>query len=303
MKRISVFVLVAVTLLSCLVGCDKIIRQYRKTPLTSLTYKRVNNNGGTSTEYLFDFEKNTVTRSSYWPMSDDGRERVETLAEFSEEQEKTLINKLYTYGLFDIKEEYASPPNILDGGSWKLVITYNDGTSKVSIGSNNSPDSVFSKCAIPFFDICGDGVLGNVPTEYYTPPSVGCYIESKVGDNVSSKGHSSLGKLGNYKWNGFEVNSRDYFQLNQKYSLAHDLDKNIAYTLEFYAENEYKKKFKECIVISYDFNEEMTGETVVLKKSRVRRAEFALEFDKIYVVKIIFSNDDFAEYTFNTKID
>ena len=152
MKKLIALTLAVVSLLCCLVGCSEGVKEYDKTPLTSLTYTQVDYNGGFTTEYLFDFEKNIATRHSYLP-TDNENDRMETLAEFSDEQEKTLIDKLYTYGLFDIKKEYKSPPGIVDGGGWSLKINYNDGTSKESSGSNNSPSSVFSKCAKAFFDI------------------------------------------------------------------------------------------------------------------------------------------------------
>jgi hypothetical protein len=142
-------------------GCCDIIKEYDKTPLERLTYTQVDYNGGFTTEYLFDFEQNVITRRSYLP-TDDEYDRMETLAEFSDKEEKNLIDKLYTYGLFDIKEEYRSPAGIIDGGGWSLKINYNDGTSKESRGSNNSPNSVFSKCAKAFFDICGNGSRGTV---------------------------------------------------------------------------------------------------------------------------------------------
>ena len=179
MKKILALAVAVVTLLCCLVGCSEGVKEYDKTPLTSLTYTQVDYNGVFTTEYFFDFEKNIVTRHSYLP-TDDENDRMETLAEFSDEEEKTLIDKLYTYGLFDIKKEYKSPPGIVDGGGWSLKINYNDGTSKESSGSNNSPSSVFSKCAKAFFDICGNGVVAYVPPKYYTPPNVSYAIHYTV---------------------------------------------------------------------------------------------------------------------------
>ena len=303
MKKLSASALAVIVLLYCLVGCGERIKEYDGTPLTSLTHTQVDYNGGFTTEYLFDFEKNIVTRHSYLP-TDDENDTIETLAEFSDEQEKTLIDKLYTYGLFDIEKEYKSPPGIHDGGGWSLKIDYTDGTSKESSGSNNSPGSVFSKCAEAFFDICGDGVVAYVPSKYYTPPNISYSISSTVGKNTTSQGVTALVERGNYKWNGFEEATQNYYKLNQNHSLPYGLDKNAVYEFVLYTANygDYDK-FKKCVVTSYDFNEELSGEEIVIEKRWFRQIELDLQPNKIYVVKLSFKNGDFVEYTFNTKIN
>ena len=301
MKRLFSQILALTVILCCLVGCSAGIEEYDKTPLMSLTYTKVNYNGGFTQEYFFDFEKNVVIRHSFLP-GDEENDRVETLAEFSDEQEKTLIDKLYTYGLFDIRKEYSSPPGIVDGGGWSLKINYVDGTGKESSGSNNSPSSVFSKCAKAFFDICGDGVVARVPSEYYTPPSLSYAIHSTVGDNTASQGGTSLVERGNYKWNGFEETSKNIFSLNQNRSFTCELDENATYEFVLYTANygDYDR-FKKCVVTSYNFNEELSGEEVVIEKGWFRQIEFDLQTNKIYVVKLSFKNGDFVDYTFNTK--
>ena len=215
-----------------------------------------------------------------------------------------MIDKLYTYGLFDIKKEYKSPPGIVDGGGWSLKINYNDGTSKESSGSNNSPSSVFSKCAKAFFDICGQGVVARVPSEYYTPPNISYALHSTVGNNTTSQGATSLVERGNYKWNGFEETTQNYYQSNQNRSFPYELDENTAYEFVLYTSNygDYDR-FKECVVVSYDFNEELSGEEVVIEKGWFKQIEFDLQTNKIYVVTLSFKNGDFVEYTFNTKLN
>lgn len=303
MKKRLALILALATLLCCLAGCNASIKEYDKTPLTSLTFSQVDYNGGYTTEYLFDFENNVATKHSYLP-TDEENDRLETLAEFSDEQEKTLIDKLYTYGLFDIKKEYKSPPGIVDGGGWSLIINYNDGTSEESTGSNNSPSSIFSKCAEAFYDICGNGVVARVPSEYHTPPNVSYAIHSTVGIDTTSQGATSLVERGNYKWNGFEESSLNYFQLNQAHSFPFGLDENTEYEFVLYTSNygDYDR-FKKCVVISYDYSEDLSGEEVVIEKGWFKQIEFDLQINKIYVVKLSFKNGDFVEYTFNTKLN
>ena len=112
-----------------------------------------------------DFENNTVKSRAYLPSGGNNNPDFEIIAEFSEEEEVGFINRLYTYGLFGIKAEYKAPIGVMDGSGWSMVINYSDGTQKKSTGSNNSPDSVFEKCAKAFYDICEDGIVAHVPKE------------------------------------------------------------------------------------------------------------------------------------------
>jgi hypothetical protein len=300
-NKLVALCLSVLVLLCCLFGCSDSVKEYDQTPLTTLTYTSVDYHGGFTDEYLFDFEKNIVTKHSFLP-TDDEYDKVKTLAEFSQEQEKNLLDRLYTYGFFDIEKEYPAPPGIIDGGGWHLKIHYNDGTSKEACGSNNAPEAVFSECAKAFFDLCGDGVVAYVPSAYYTPPNVFYAINSTVGNHLISQGAPSLGQRGSYRWNGFGETSADYFQLNRDASFPYELDENIAYDLMLYTANYGNySRFQKCTVISYDFNAELTGEEVVIEKGWFKQIEFDLQFNKIYVVKLSFKNGDFVEYTFNTK--
>lgn len=307
MKKFFAFCLAFLIPLCCLFGCSDSVKEYDQTPLTTLTYTRVDYNGGFTEEYLFDFEKNVVTKRSLLPMEEEQRE-AKTLVEFSEEEEKALIDRLYTYGLFDIKEEYKAPPGIMDGGGWRLKIVYNDGTSKESSGSNNAPESVFSECAKAFFDICGDGVVAYVPTAYYTPPNVSYIIHSTNGSHVAIKDVTSHVARGSYQWHGFEETSPNYFQLSQNASLPYSFNGNatdefMLSTANYSTYNGKYDRFQRCTVTSYDFNEELSGEAVVMEKRWFEQVEIDLQPNKIYVVKLSFRNGDFVEYTFNTKMN
>ena len=87
-KRIILFLLTA-TLIVSFVGCGDAVKEYDKTPLTKLTYSQVDYNGGFTTEYMFDFENNIAIKHSFLPF-DDENDRTETLAEFTDEQEKGI---------------------------------------------------------------------------------------------------------------------------------------------------------------------------------------------------------------------
>jgi hypothetical protein len=60
----------------------------------------------------------------------------------------------------------------MDGGGWKLTIEYVDGTSKTSDGDNAEPNRIFHNCATAFYDLCKEGVVGSVPSNYYNPPGI-----------------------------------------------------------------------------------------------------------------------------------
>ena len=149
------------TFLLSFCGCGGGIIRYSGVSLKRLEYSSVKYNGGFTREYVFDFESNTVKTRGYIPGQSDIPD-YEMIASFTDDEETELIDRLYSYGLFEIKNDYPSPAGIIDGGGWSLTVEYSDGTVKESTGSNNSPKSVFKKCANAFYDICGEGVVAGV---------------------------------------------------------------------------------------------------------------------------------------------
>lgn len=306
MKKRIVAAVTIIAFLCCLASCSERVKEYDETPITALTYTDVDYYDGFTVEYLFDFDQNIAVKHSFTP-GDEERDTTEILVEFTEGQEKTLINKLYTYGFLDM--EYESDSDRVKGGGWILEIEYSDGTSKKTCSNSDFPIFVFSKCSYAFFDICGDGVVADVPSEYYAPPNISYAVRYTEGNNTTSKGATGLDIRGNYKWNGFEESSQDYFLLNQEpsFPFPSEFDEDIEYKFVLYTSNygifENYDKFRECVVVSYDYNEELTGEEIVMKKGWFKQIEFDLQPNKIYVVKLAFKNGDFVEYTFNTKSD
>ncbi len=311
MKKIISTLLIILLALSLFACSGEIrIKQYTGTPLTQLKYVSIDYNGGHTSEYVFDFNKNSVEARSYMPI-EYGEPEFVTVTEFNDEQEKLLIDKLYTYGLFNINKRYESPEGIMDGGGWNLEISYADGTNKLSSGSNNGPSEVFSDCAKAFFDMCGQGIVAYVPQEYYIPPNLSFYSISYTVDNTTKTyDDSSIVKRGNYKWNGFEETSLDILELNREHVFPYELNDSIKYNLSLYAApnsgyGDYDK-FKKCTVTSYDCDNDLsTGEKIIEKGWFLREyfhIDFDLELNKIYVIKLSFSNGDFVEYTFNTRV-
>lgn len=299
-KRI-VKTLVAVVL--CLVlgltftSCKKNNQPVPGVSLKLLRIETINYNGGYTETYVFDFENNDVKRRAYVP-GIGSEPDFSQIAVFSEDEEAVLIDKLSKYGLFEIEDDYPSPPGIMDGGGWKMTIVFSDGTTKESKGSNNSPASVFSSCAKAFYDICSDGIVAYVPQEYYLPPNVSYSFRN--GKNSMS--YECYGEIVAYKWNGFESEGKDVYSINESASFYQEFSERSKCSLVLYTGNYHNyAKFKKCIVTSYDYNRSLSNPSVVYDGTWFSQIEFDLQLNKIYVVRLEFDNGDFAEYTFNTR--
>ena len=301
MKRLlTIFLMIGC--FASLVGCSLLpIREYQGTEVSSLIFKSIDYMGGATSETLLDFENNLVKHRNFLPGANVDAPEFETVKEFTEEEEKILIDKLYSYGLFSIRNNYPSPPGIMDGGGWDLVIEYADGTEKRSSGSNNSPRGVFRNCAKAFYDLCEMGIVAGVPSEYYCPPNISY---SFVNGN-SHYGYSSYGERVEYKWNGFESSEVGVYEANENLKTSHEFIsgeeyKLIIYTSNYGSFNEYPR-FTKCTVTSYDYNKELTGEKVVYNSGWFKQEEIDIELNKIYTLRLDFDNGDYVVYTFNTK--
>ena len=312
MKKILVSMFLLVFGL-CLVGCASNIeiKEYQGKKLVQLEYTSIDYNGGYTSVYVFDFLNNIFKLKNYLP-ADQIQEEFKIFTEFTDAQETTLINKLYSYGFFNIKEEYKSPGGIIDGGGWNLEIFFEDGSSKLSKGSNNSPKQVFSNCAKAFYDICGDGIVGYVESDYYSPPKIDCSVTYL--DNGTHYSFSSYYlKRVNYSWNGFVVESENAYSLSEsifdnmkKCNYELKFSDSVDYTFSLFTAN-YKMygdypRFKKCIVKSYQLNENLNYEKLIFEKKWFSQTEFKLEMNRLYVITLMFDNGDYVDYAFNTKL-
>lgn len=313
MKKIFLtmfFLLVNIYVVGCTINNK--IKEYKGIKLDYIEYSSTDYNGGVTTTYIFDFKNNVVKYRNYIP-NELTENEYEIIKEFTEDQESILINRLYSYGFFNIKERYNSPEGIIDGGGWNLEIHYEDGSNKLSTGSNNSPKDVFNNCAKAFYDICGDGIVGYVGTEYYAPPTLDCSLEYYIDGNRHYYGNKFY-EIISYSWNGFtkENNDASYFSKSifeniDKFFENFEYNSNIEYivglnTLNYKMYGDYSK-FKKCIVKSYEFNEEQTDEKIILEKGWFNQIKFKLEINRIYIITLTFQNGDYVEYAFNTNIN
>ena len=315
MKRIFIFtafVLMIFSLCSCQPsdivtddaekdgGGEVVSKEYLGTPLECLTYETVDYMGGYTVTHIFDFVNNAVTKVISDPQNPDLTETL-IVCEFTDEMEKSFIDSVYTYGLFDIDARYEAD-GIIDGGGWSLLIEYADGSTKRSEGSNASPESVFRRCSIPFFDLCGVDILGGVPGSYYTPPKIdaaltygynGVYF-CYVGGNV---------KRGSYRWNGRGEEKNPYeLILDEEIRLMSGEAYGLFLSTSNY--NNYNGSyecFDECLVMSYDLNSDLTGGKEIFRQSWwFDNVEIPYEQDRLYVITLSFNNGDFVEYAFST---
>ncbi len=322
MKKIGILVLI-VLILGALTSCDKIsglfMREYDGEPITEITYETVDYMGGYTKTFKIDFMENKVYKKEYYPYLDDSEyldeetlssdmyknnNKLALINTFTDDEEKSFIDSCYSYRLFSIKEEYSNN-FVMDGGGWSLDITYEDGNVKRSKGSNASPQLVFNMCAVPFYDLCGERVLGSLPDYFLSPPNISV---STVYSYGSTTVHTNEGidiERADYYWSGgrFSSSDKDLYAINEDYSSC-NLPTDTAVSIVFYTSNfrDYKR-FSRFVFKSYDYNEELTNETVITEKRWFKQIEFELERDKIYVYELYFTNGEYVRYTFNTKTE
>lgn len=152
-KTKSLLKLLSMLLMITCVSCSGY--KYKDKTLQTLVFESIDYFGGYTKTYSFDFNNNIATLEEGFATSETELVWTKT---FTDEKEREFNDGLYHSGLYTIKNEYIRK-NISDGGGWRLNITFTDGTTKKSKGSNASPSKVFSKCAPVFYDLCEDGVV------------------------------------------------------------------------------------------------------------------------------------------------
>lgn len=296
MKKIFIGFLI---LLSSLffISCSN-MKEYTDKRIAKLTYITIDYMGGYTVEKVLDFNENKYYKASYLP---EEERKLEVKKEFTDEDEKILIDSCYSYGLFNIKN-YYSEDGIIDGGGWNLIIDYEDNTSKISRGSNDGPTKVFNDCAIFFYDICGEEVIGMVPYYYINQPKVSLSFRFSENNSIGAIDNSFTKVIkANYKWNKSLSLDNDIYLINEEVKFNNKFDCKYNYKLVLWTSNyDYKEKFNKITVKSYDFNNELTNENIIYSGKWFDQIELDLEFNKIYVYELNYKNGDFVQYTFNT---
>ena len=298
MKKSVLFISLLFACIS-LSSCSS-MKEYNGTKLTKLTFTTVDYMGGYTVDHAIDFIENTYSSAGYLKY-DENEPTLEVKKTFTDEEEKVFIDSCYSYGLFNLKDSYVNN-YVDDGGGWNLTIDFEDGTNKVSTGSNASPTSVFNKCSTVFYDLCGTQILGKLPDNYIDPPNISYSFEFEESENliVSTNALARLNR-GNYKWNKNESLGNDYYLINEEVKDKSDFKSNIKYQLVLYTSNyRYKEKFENLIVKESDYNSELTNEKIIFEGGWINQIELDIQINKIYIYELKYKNGDFVQYTFNT---
>lgn len=297
-RLISVITL-AVMLIHCFSACS-ITKNYQGKEIAKLTYETVVYYSGYTDTYVLDFVGNKYYSASYLHSVEEATPEPELKTEFTEEEEKVFINACYTHGLFDLDEHYELPAD--DGGGWKLVIEYSDGSTKLSTGSNFAPYSIFNKCSTAFYDLCREHVLGNLPSYYAYPPNISYSFNYSPDEKqfVSSNGLAEV-KRADYKWNKSASADNDIYAINEKLKEKNEFVSDFTYRLVLYTANyDYKERFKTLTLKEYDYSSELSNEKMIYSGKWIKQIELDIELNKIYVYELTFKNGDYVQYTFNT---
>ncbi len=299
MKHIAIIV-IFLLLSTILVACDASklpIQEYEGKDIVELTYVSIDYNGGISNTYKIDFTENEILHNWNVGQSTDTLKYTK-INEFDEEKEKNFIDTIYSYGLFSIRKRYKKI-GIIDGGGWNLEIKYADGSVKNSSGSNAGPYSVFRRCSVPFYELCGKEVFGGIPEDYPKLPNVNVRFEK--GEETIS--FFNIQRADCY-WNEGKIvcNNVNYFALHsaqEYYGFSDEAEITATFNIQ---PSKYKGELIKFIVRKFDYNEDLTNEQTVLESGYFSdRKTIVLEPNKIYLYELHFVNGEYVIYTFNTK--
>ena len=114
-----------------------------------------------------------------------------------------------------------------------------------------------------------------------------------------------FGILDDYKWGYFSSEFGRLYYTNLTHNTVYFFRDTVEYTVTLstanYNNNMDYERFSECIVKSYDYNEELTNEKTVYDGGWFTQKAIKLELNKIYLITLKFDNGDYANWTFNTK--
>ena len=224
-KLICIFLCILMCLSLC--GCYNrtlITRKYRGKEISSLEYMVHDYNGGVKTFKKIDFTACSVLNKT--SNSSECEEDYKVIFCFDETKKTELINKLYSSGIFNLKDEYTTNEDgICDGGEWTLTITYSDGSQKISHGEQVWLDKKLEKADIAFFDIVGKEFFGYVPTSYEQPPALEIGISYKIENHYYSNSLVGFAPY-RYTWRSATYQADSY-----KASILKSEHENVTYTV------------------------------------------------------------------------
>jgi len=288
MKKLLTIILLIISLF-IISGCEK---EYSDKKIISIEYVTIDYNGGYRNIKKIDFIEDKVYGKGYLPVGDKTPEYTE-LYSIDDSKEQDFINEIYNAGLLSLKAKYKTLQKIIDGGGWDLIITYEDGTTKKSTGSNAGPYKIFTKCDEIFYNYYNESFFGRVSINK-NAPGISISITHPMDNGISSLSTGLVAS--NYKYNNQEVNNinnLEFANLNNYYSFK----ENISYTILV---GKDKKEVKEIVLKSYDKNG--GDEKIITPNSNKYNYEYALENNRIYIFDVTYKNG-YAQFPFSTIIE
>ena len=310
MKKI-VCLLILISIVASVVGCHFIhdhnppgeekINEYG---ITKIIFTRENGADFSVTTNTLDFKLNSYIGVTEYEAG--GGENINLTAEFDKEKVEKLLKTLDNIGLFDLRENYESDI-VCDApvDPWELRIEYADGDSKLSEGTMDAaPIREFGLSSNYIYEFCGYDMFG-MQGYVDLPPQIG------VSFSYDFKGKEFLctdtdRERHDFIWDGTEYDDNlvnGYYQeafFPNSAGFIEGVKYNLLLDTKDYGNYE---KFMICEVWSCNPDieqSEMRLENISLWFDKM---EFRLWLNKIYIIKLRFSDDDFVEYVFNTIPD
>lgn len=290
-SRILIFVMILTLLPLSLSSCEYKGKEIVSIEKTSSDYM----GGSTSGQklYLKTGEVHTSYYSYYMP-----EESYDYKLDYSYDPaiSPQIVNEFYRIGLFNLKDNYKPLSPVMDGGGWTLTITYADGTTKKSTGSNAGPYLIFQKAGEAFYDITGGDFIRTPSDEYKYAPSISFYTKYSDTNTTHVNGFGIAAYRGT--WRGREMPQREdtvkCISLLQGYE----------YVAEVSTQN-YEKQFASAKVYAYgdDITDKREVETKLETRISLNGLEqtisFVIEPNTNYLICIEFKLGN-AEYLITT---
>ena len=298
-KILLVFVfltLLPVSLSSC---------EYTGKQIVSIEKTNVEYMGGATSGQRLDLLTGEVYEFEYYPYDEKASYDYRLRYSYDASLSKEVVDAFYRVGLLSLRSKYEPLTIVMDGGGWELTITYADGTTKVSRGSNAGPYSTFRKAATEFYEITGGIFIQSPPSKYLGAPSLRVEYTMEIKkDNGTTYIYSYGGGMNPYTstWRGKETEAdpecikayhldksdRNYVYVDS--SASHTVFKSArVFAYDGYFENEQEIPIE--IRNSWSFTEGIN-----------KKFTFDIEEDKTYVIILEF-DEGRAEYVFTTWIE